>query len=438
MNVVVVGAGLAGLSCARVLRERGADVTVLEASDDVGGRVRTDQVDGFLLDRGFQVIFTSYPAAQKHLDMAALNLRAFDPGAIIAHGARLHTLGDPLRDPTSALRSVLADVVSPKDKMLTALLALKLRSQSIEQILSGPDCTTLDYVRRRGFSRHYVERFIRPFYGGVFLDRSLKTSAKCFKFDFKMLAEGSAAVPAEGMRAIPAQLAAPLVEEGRVKLRTAVRELMKDAAGAVRGVRLDDGREMVADSVVLAVPAPEAARLTSLPMPRGRTSTVNLYWQGAERVYNGKKLVLNGNPGPFVNNAVQITNVAPAYAPPGRHLLSASVVGVPEGDDETLFRMARYDLRRMFRGDPRAALALDTYEPLALYRIPYAQFAQPPGIHPHLPGNNTGVTGLYFAAEFTEASSQNAALISGEKAAEAVMEFGKLQAGVRVPREERN
>jgi phytoene dehydrogenase-like protein len=421
MKVIVVGVGLAGLTAARQLLERGADVAVFEASDGVGGRVRTDRVDGFLLDRGFQVLFSSYPAAKRRLDMDALDLREFDPGAIIALGPKIQVLSDPLRDPGSALPAAMSDVVTPRDKLLTAILALKLRAQTVEQVLAGPDRTTLAYLRAQGFSRAFVERFIRPFYGGIFLDRSLRTSAKCFKFDFKMLAEGRAVVPARGMGAIAEQLAATLVAQGRVRLNARVRELMREDGGAVRGVRLEDGAEEWADAVVVAVEAPEAARLTGLRTSEGRTSTVNLYWQGTERVYDGKKIVLNANHRPFVNNAVQITNVAPEYAPEGRHLLSATVVGLPEAEDESLYRMAMYDIKHMFRGDPAAAHALETYEPLALYRIPYAQFAQPPGIHLHLPDNDTGVPGLYFAAEFTEASSQNAALISGEKAADAVL-----------------
>ncbi|HET9496067.1 MAG TPA: NAD(P)/FAD-dependent oxidoreductase [Chloroflexia bacterium] len=421
MKFVVVGAGLAGLTCARILRERGADVTVLEASDGVGGRVRTDRVDGYLLDRGFQVLFSSYPAAKRRLDKDALDLRAFDPGAIIALGPKLHVLTDPLRDPGAALAAAVSDVISPRDKLLTAMLALKLRAQTVAQVLAGPDRTTLAYLRAQGFSRAYVERFIRPFYGGIFLDRTLRTSAKCFKFDFKMLVEGRAVVPARGMGAIPEQLAEPLVADGRVRLNTRVRELIREDSGAVRGVRVEDGAEEWADAVVVAVEAPEAARLTGLRTPERMASTVNLYWQGTERVYEGKKIVLNANHRPFVNNAVQITNVAPEYAPEGRHLLSATVVGLPDFDDETLYRMAMYDIKHMFRGEPAAAHALETYEPLALYRIPYAQFAQPPGIHPHLPENDTGVPGLYFAAEFTEASSQNAAMISGEKAAGALL-----------------
>lgn len=420
MKVIVVGAGLAGLVCARTLHREGVEVTVLEASDAVGGRVRTDRVDGFLLDRGFQVVFTAYPSVERQLDADRLDLRNFDPGAIICYGTRRFVLTDPLRDPSNALPAALAPVITPLDKLLTVGLALRLRLQSIDSLISGPDETTLQFLRRRGFSRSYINRFIRPFYGGIFLDRSLRTSAKCFKFDFKMLTEGYAAVPSAGMAAIPEQIAEELA--GRITFGSRVESLLRGERGAVEGVRLADGSEIRSDAVVLSVPALEAGHLTGLPVPRGRTSTVNLYWQGTTVVYEEKKLVLNANPHPFVNNAVQVTNVSPQYAPPGKHLLSATVVGMPAGSDENLFMRAIDDLRLMFRGDAAAQAALDTYRPLALYRIPYAQFAQPPGIHPHLPDNVTGRPNLYFASEFTEASSQNAAMISGENCASVLLD----------------
>lgn len=421
MKALVVGAGLAGLTCALALRRQGLDVQVVEASDGVGGRIRTDSVDGFKLDRGFQVLFTAYPAARRQLDMDALQLRLFDPGAIVAKGALTYVLSDPLRDPRSALSSAVSPVITPLDKALTALLSLQLRAQSIHQILSGPDTTTLRYVRRRGFSRAYIDNFIRPFYGGIYLESQLKTSAKCFKFDFKMLSEGYAAVSAGGIGAIAEQLAVPLKREGRVQLRARVAALLRGDGGEVRGVRLADGSELEAEVTVLSVPAPEAARLTNLPMPKGQTSTVNLYWSGDRRLYSGKKLVLNANRNYFVNNVVQVDNIAPEYAPEGKHLLSATVLGVPEGDDEVLFDLAMDDLQRMFRRSKEASDALRTYEPLKLYRIPYGQFAQPPNVHRRLPANSSGIPNLYFASEFTEASSQNAAMISGEKAAELIV-----------------
>jgi phytoene dehydrogenase-like protein len=420
-RVLIVGAGLAGLACGGILLERGYDVQVLESSDGVGGRVRTDGVQGFRLDRGFQVLFTAYPSAKRRLDYAALDLRAFDPGAIIALSRRRAVLSDPTRDPAAALPSALTSLVSPLDKLKTAVLALWLRSESIPELLAGPDTATLAFLHSMAFSRRYINGFIRPFFGGIFLDRSLETSAKCFKFDFKMLSEGQIVVPAGGIGAIPAQLAAPLLAAGGCRLRTRVSAVAP--AGADHGplVRLDDGTRLAADTVVVATEAPEAARLTGQSMPAGQVGTVNLYWQGPRAVYRGKKLVLNANSQPFVNHVVQMTNIAPEYAPPGRHLLSATVLGVPAGDDAALYARAMDDLLRMFAGNSGAQIALAAYEPLAVYRIPYGQFPQPPGLHPRLPDNRSGLPGIVFAGEFTEASSQNAAMISGEKAAALIL-----------------
>lgn len=425
MHVLVIGAGLAGLTCARALLRAGQQVSVFEADDDVGGRVRSDVHDGFIFDRGFQVLFTAYPAARRQLNYAELDLQPFDPGAIICEGGRRAILTDPLRDhdPVAVLSAALSLVIGPADKLRTLSLAAEFRGRSVDDLLAGPDEPTEAFLRERGFSRVAIERFFRPFYGGIFLDRSLATSAKCFKFDFKMLSDGDTVVPARGMGAISRQLAAELQAAGCIRLNTRVAGLISEA-GRVTGVTLADGSEVRGDAVVVATPAPEAARLSGLPMPEGCVGTTNLYFAGARQLYRGKKLLLNAAPDAFVNNAVLISNVAPSYAPPGMHLLSATVLGVPPLDDEELFARARADLRCMFAGDHAALQALDGYRPLRIYRIPYAQFAQPPGIHPSLPDNRSGRPGLFFAAEFTEASSINAAMISGEKCAAALLEGG--------------
>src|ERR687890_887171 len=125
MRVIVVGAGLAGLTCAKVLAERGVEAVIFEASDEVGGRVRTDERDGFQLDRGFQVYFTAYPISRRHLDYEALNLRAFDPGAIVCRGGKKTILSDPLRDPKALVPSLLSDAATFSDKFETLKLAAK-------------------------------------------------------------------------------------------------------------------------------------------------------------------------------------------------------------------------------------------------------------------------------------------------------------------------
>ncbi len=422
MQIIIVGAGVAGLTCARELSRAGHTITLLEASDGVGGRVRSDIDTGFILDRGFQVLFDSYPAVQRQLNRTALDLRFFDPGAIICADGLRHVLTDPLRDrdPGALLAAALTPIIGLGDKLRTLALALELRDTPIDELLAGDDRSTGDELQARGFSRSAIDVFFRPFYGGIFLDRSLNTSAKCFRFNFKMLSMGGICVPAGGMGQIAQQLAAELAAQGIIRLNTAVEALERDGAW-VTGVRCADGSRHTAAAVVLAVPAPEAARLSGLPMPTTHVGTVTLYFSGSTPLYKGRKLLLNPAPDAFVNNAVLLSNVAPTYAPPGRHLLSATVIGAPDLSDDELFARALADLRRMFAGDRAAQHALGGYTPLRLYRIPYAQFAQPPGLHPTLPDNVSGTLGLFFAAEFTEASSINAAMISGEKCAAALV-----------------
>ncbi|HEX2916051.1 MAG TPA: NAD(P)/FAD-dependent oxidoreductase [Chloroflexia bacterium] len=413
MKIVIVGAGVAGLVCGRTLQRAGHEVIILEASDAVGGRVRSDNVEGFTLERGFQVLFTAYPAAQRQLEYSRLALRAFQPGAIISKDGKRYVLSDPVRDPSALVSSALAPVVHLTDKVRTGTLAFSLIRKSIHEIITGPDETTEEFLRRSHFSSDYINNFIRPFFGGVYLDNSMNTSAKCFKFDFKMLSQGQTVIPAGGMGKISEQLA----EGQNIRFFARVAALLKDNSGRYYGARLEDGEEITGDAVVVSTPAPEAARLTGKAMPEKPTSTINLYYSGSARLYEGKKLVLNANSDPFINNCVLVSNISPEHAPEGQHLLSATILGVPDATDDELYQRGMVDLRRIFQGDSHPEVALSSYRPLAIYRIPFGQFAQPPGIHPTLPDNDSGEPGLYFAAEFTEASSLNAAMVSGEKAA---------------------
>ncbi|MBC8102264.1 MAG: FAD-dependent oxidoreductase [Cytophagales bacterium] len=421
MKILIVGAGVAGLVCGRTLLRAGHEVAIFEASDAVGGRVRSDVVDGFTLDRGFQVLFTAYPAAKRQLDYPRLDLRSFEPGALIAQAARRAILSDPLRDPGAFFPAVLTDIVPLVDKLRTAILTRELIGTSVEAIMAGRDETTEAFLRRKGFSERYLDNFIRPFFGGVFLDSRLQTSAKAFQFDWKMLSEGETVVPARGIGQISEQLGEELMAAGSIYLNHPVTALKRDGAGRVTGVLIGGVEAKIADAVVVATAAPEAGRLTGQSVPIGQVGTLCLFFAGDAPVFAGRKVALHANQDAFVNNAAQLTNVAPTLAPAGRHLLSASVLGVPDGDNTTLFDRARSDLRRMFAGDRQALSALQTYRPLALYRIPYGQFAQPPGIYPTLPGNRTTMPGLYLAGEFTAASSLNAAMRSGEKCAAAIL-----------------
>jgi phytoene dehydrogenase-like protein len=411
MKVIVVGAGLAGLTCAKVLAERGAEVVVFEASDGVGGRVRTDEKDGFLLDRGFQVYFTAYPIARRHLDPAALNLKPFDLGALVRRGHEESVLSDPLRDSGAFLPSLLSNAAAFSDKLLTLKLAARSILERAESAgeLDSADSSSLEYLRGKGFSERIIGNFYRPFYGGIFLDNSLSTSARVLRFTFKMLATGKTAVPARGIGEIPKQLAARLPASA-VRANSPVRSLLREGSRVV-GVDAD-GEEHEADAVVMATDAPTAARLASAPVPEGSVGQVCVYY-ATDELDAGKKIVLNAEDGGFVNNAVQISAVAPSYAPRGRHLLSVVALGGFDLPDDEIYRLGIEDVSRWY---PQA-----NFEPLAVYRVPYAQFAQPPGVHKTLPENRTGSPGLVLAGEYTEDSSINGSMLSGEKAAGEVL-----------------
>jgi phytoene dehydrogenase-like protein len=414
---VVVGAGLAGLVCARALVDAGAPVRVLEAGDEVGGRVRSDLRDGFRLDRGFQVLFTGYPAARRWLDFDRLDLRPFDPGAMIRHNGGWATLSDPRRDRAALPATALSGVIGLGDKLRVLRLVARLRRREWDGVreVGGEDRTTESYLRGRGFSAAFIDRFVRPFYGGIYLRRDLSTSARVFAFTFRMLASGETVVPAEGMGALTQQLADGL-PPGVVQLNTPVEEVLRSGE-RVTGVRTTRG-EVAATRVVVAADSHSAARLTGLDLPGVPLGSTAVYFASDQPLVRHKKLLLNPAPEAFVNHAVQISNVAPEYAPAGRHLLSCSVLGVPDLDDEAVIARCREELADWFGAEIVAPPRLDA---LGVERVPFAQFAQPPAIHERLPRNRTAITGLYLAGEYTEDSSINGAMRSGEAAAGAVL-----------------
>lgn len=410
MKAIVVGAGLAGLVTARTLHRAGWEITVLEAADGVGGRVRTDVVADFRLDRGFQVLFTAYPSARRQLDLKALKLQAFDSGAVIVEGRRWNEIGDPLKDPKALVPTLLSTVALTSDKVKLLKLRREVVRRPIDQF---DDVPSLDYLRKYGFSERFIELFLRGFFGSVFLDRTLATSSRCLLFDFKMLAQGRAALPRHGMQAIPDQLATGL-PAGAIRTETPALRLER-SNGRVIGVQTS-GEDVEADVVVLAAHSPEVARLSGLSVPTQASATTCLYFHLPYPLYGHKKIVLNAYPDGFVSHAVQVTNVAPSYAPQPEHLLSATILGAPDLSLEELSTRALDDMQRWFPWRSIRGL-----KPLAAYQIPFAQLVQPPGFRAGLPANRTGISGLYLAGEYTEASSSNGALVSGEKAAAAIL-----------------
>ena len=385
-EVVVVGAGLAGLACARHLRAAGVEVEVHEASDAVGGRVRTDLVDGLQLDRGFQVHNTGYPEAQQVLDHASLGLRPFAAGALIRYGDRLHRVGDPRRLPAWALSTALAPIGSLTDKMIIARLAARAGFGSAERLLTAPETTTYDALRAYGCSAELIDRFLRPFLSGVFLEDELTTSSRFFDLVWRSFVRGTQCVPAAGMQAIPQQLARGL----QVHLSSPV-----DALPRARAV------------VVATDPVTAARLIPGLAVPP-MNGVVTHYHLAPEPPLAEAAIVLDGERSGPVANTVVLTNAAPSYAP-GRVLISSSVVS---GDSDE--PAVRAHLSRLYGVDTAG------WEHVGRYDIPAALPAQAPPM-----GRFTKQVrlrdGLYVCGDHRDSASIQGALVSGRRAARAVL-----------------
>jgi phytoene dehydrogenase-like protein len=419
-RVVVCGAGLAGLVAARRLATAGADVTLYEEREQVGGRVRSREHEGFTLDRGFQVLFTAYPAARRELDLDALDLQPFTPGAVIARPGERSVLSDPLRDPFSLFESLFNREVTTSDKLRTLALRQHLGTYALDEFFSGPDASIREYLRDWGFSDGYAENFVAPFYGGITLDRSLSTSKRVFEYTFRMLSEGQTAVPAAGMGAISDQLAASARDAG-VELETGSTvdavEGTDDAGDDARVIV--DGESVEADAVVVATDPRTAADLTgveSIPT-RARPSTTQYYrLPGGTDLGTKQRILLNADSA-RPNTVVPLSDVAPDYAPDDAELLNATFLGEEplSMDDADLVDATRSALSSWFPEREFGRL-----EPLATDRIEFAQFDQPPGIHDTLPDVRAPADGVYLAGDYTQWSAIQGALESGRVAADAV------------------
>lgn len=406
-DVIVVGAGLAGLCCARELHAAGLEVLVLERGDAPGGRVRTDEVDGFLLDRGFQVLLTAYPEARRALDYDRLGLRPFESGALIRRDGGFARVADPFSHPLRAFQSLREAPGSLPDKLRVARLRRRLSRFSLNELLTAPQVTTAEALRLEGFSSALVDAFFRPFLGGIFLDPTLETSSRLFAFVFKLFAEGEAALPAAGMQAIPRQLAEGLPE--------AALRFGATVESAIPGeVVIAGGERLAAPAIVVAADGPEAARLTGAveaPAARGVTT---LHYAAGRSPVGEPVLVLNGEGRGPVNDLCVPSDVAPSYAPPGAALVSATVLGVPPLSDDELDAAVSEQLCGWFGAQ------VDSWSLLRVHRIPFALPAQPPAALTPAERPVRAREGLFVCGDHRDTASIQGAMASGRRAAAAV------------------
>jgi phytoene dehydrogenase-like protein len=421
-DTIIVGAGLAGLACARTLVRAGRQVLVIEAADRVGGRVATDTVDGFRIDRGFQVYLDAYPEGRRQLDLAALGLGCFEPGALVAQAGRLRGVSDPWRRPLAAVGSVLTGSVGMADGLRTA----RLRSDCLRAFRDGAadpnrsspaaERSTREELNARGFSEAFIRRFFEPFFGGVFLERSLDTSAEVFQFTFAMFSLGRACLPRGGMEAIPKQLAAGL-PAGTILLDTAVNRVQPGL------VVLADGCELTAKNIVMATEGSAAAAL--LPA-QYRGHVVSRAWKSTRMVafaatrspLSSPTVVVSAEEGGPIDNVTVPSDVAGGYAPPGAAVVYVSIRQDWQGDDGELHDAVRRQAAGWFGQSDHAWRHLKTV------RVDHALPDESPAARRSREISPQVAPGLFICGDHCTTASINGALASGRACAEAVLTLG--------------
>ena len=406
-DVVVVGAGLAGLAAALRLVEKGHRPLVLERTDGPGGRVRTDAVDGFRLDRGFQILLTAYPETQRLLDYDALDLRAFEPGAVVRVDDRFHRVADPFRRPGDAFTALRAPIGSLSDKLAILRFRRSVRAvDDCDDLFARPETTARERLSEAGFSDRMIERFLGPLFAGIALDPTLSFSSRFLEFVFRMLSDGDAAVPADGMGAMADQLAAGL-PDGTLRFEA-------DVTAAAADHVIVDGSRVDAAAVVVAVDAADAARLTGGEIvDRGHTSVTTRWFAAPEPPVRRPAIVL-GPLGGAVTNLAVMSQLSERYSTDGRALVAVSTAGGAGAEPASSPTDA--DVTATLREWYGAAV--DGWETIRVDRIVRAQPVQAVGIEPdqsvRLP------SGLFVAGDHRQNASINGALLSGRRAGEAV------------------
>lgn len=406
-STVIIGGGISGLTCAKYLNEKGYSFMLLEGSDALGGRVRTDKVDGFLLDRGFQILLTNYPEAKKILNYNNLDLKYFGSGAMIKAEKGFMKMENPFRNKMAYLTMAFSSVGSLSDKLKIRKFANELAEIPDDEFFKMEATDTLTFLRNYGWSEKMINNFFKPFYGGVFLENDLVTSSNFFQFTFKQFFKGDAAIPADGMQEIPKQIAEMLP-------RNSIRKNARVKGFEGNQIFLDGGEVITADRIVVATDPKTSDKLLGETNERTYNITTCTYFSAESSPLKGQKFIaLNPNRRGAVHNVCVPSDISSHYGNAGKSLISVSTQGLEKLDERNLTNRIKRELFDWF------GASVNVWKHLKTYHIPESlvQYRADSERQSSKLGDN-----LYRCGDYLAYPSLNAAMQTGREVAQMIME----------------
>jgi protoporphyrinogen oxidase len=404
---VIIGGGISGLTCAKFLNEKGYSFMLLEGSDALGGRIRTDKVDGFLLDRGFQILLTNYPEAKKILNYNTLDLKYFGSGALIKAEKGFMKMENPFQNKMAYLTMAFSSVGTLSDKLKIRKFANELSEVPDDEFFNMEATDTLTFLRNYGWSEKMINNFFKPFYGGVFLENDLLTSSNFFQFTFKQFFKGDAAIPAEGIQAIPEQIAEMLP-------RNCIRKNARVKGFEGNQIFLEGGEVINAGRIVVATDPKSSDKLLGEINERTYNITTCTYFSAETSPLKGQKFIaLNPNRRGAVHNICVPSDISSHYGNAGKSLISVSTQGLDKLDERNLTNEIKLELFDWFGPSVNVWKHLKTYHiPESLVQYRAASKRQNSKL-----GDN-----LYRCGDYLAYPSLNAAMQTGREVAQMIME----------------
>jgi len=404
-NPIIIGAGVSGLVAAIELEKAGFTPLILEATDCIGGRLKSDLESELPLDHGFQVLLTDYPEAQKYLDFDSLDLIPFKPGSVIFKNGKQQKIGDPRRDISFLWSTLTSSIGTFNDKLRILKLSKKLKKKSIEDIFLTPEISTLDYLRGLGFSNMIIDNFFQPFFAGIFLEEELETSSRMFEFVYKMFGTGYATIPRNGIQAIPKQLANQL-SKSTFRFNALVTQIEN------KTVHLDNGEKLVADQIIIATDSNSILNKNKKSEIKWK-SCYNIYLEAESSVFNQAIIGLLPDKKLLVNNFHFLSDVFGG----NKEILSVTVVKSHTLSESEMVQKVKNELEEYCNIKTKALIKLFHIKK-ALPDLNQLKY------EPHIEDLVINDT-VYCCGDHLANGSLNAAMASGRLVAEQIIKSSK-------------